>query len=97
MLFSDPNYEKSFENVFEPIEKLQVPLYAAYDLIRTLQLINPSEYSRAFNRVCWQPRFHSIVIIDKVESIEFGIWRPQELFLPKVLPISLHISRIMKG
>ena len=49
---TDGSYKKSFQNVFEPIERLLVPLNFAWRTAKNLSVINSSDhYSAAFDRV----------------------------------------------
>ena len=49
---ADGNYEKSFSSVFEPIERLLVPLNFTWRVAKNLCVVNNSaHYSKAFDRV----------------------------------------------
>jgi len=49
---SDVKYEKSFHNVFEPIERILVPLNFAWRSAKNLSILYSSDrYSAAFDRV----------------------------------------------
>ena len=51
LLFSDQKKEKTFENVYHPIEKISVPLNTAWATTKNLSYVNRN-YRRAFSRVC---------------------------------------------
>jgi len=49
---ADGKYAKSFSNVFEPIERILVPLNFAWRAAKNLSIINSSShYSTAYDRV----------------------------------------------
>ena len=59
---ADGKYEKSFSNVFEPIERILVPLNIAWRAAKNLNIIFSSDkYSSANDRVSVQNQyFHYI-------------------------------------
>jgi len=49
---TDGKYKKSFRNVFEPIERILVPLNFAWRSAKNLSIVYSSDrYSAAFDRV----------------------------------------------
>jgi len=56
---ADGKYEKSFSNVFEPVERLLVPLNFAWRSAKNLSIICSSDqYSAAFDRVSVPQHHH---------------------------------------